>query len=223
MHANGKDHLNGNQTMIKSTSVWALLNTALLGSVGLLLGAGSLGAQQSTTRGFHVGAQLQGAAIEFQNGRRDAGGGLGAKAGYGFNRIVTVFVEIDAAAVNVENSPDLTGDWVLAHLDLGARFHFANALRRWVPYLEAAVGSRLVGVENGTSGGQTVRNTNFTGGAFTVGGGLNVYLSQTVALDFGLKISSGEFTKVDVGVVSVGGLDIDATSTRGGLGVVWWP
>lgn len=196
---------------------------AALFALAFLVCANPLFGQQSTTRGWNWGVQLQGAAIEFQNGRRDEGGGLGVKAGYGFNRIVTVFLAIDAAAVNVENSPDLTGDWALAHVDIGARFHFANALRRWVPYLEAAVGSRVVGVNEGTSNGQTVRDTSFNGGAFTIGGGLNIYMSQNLALDLGLKVSNGEFTQIDVGAVSVGGLDIDATSTRGGLGIVWWP
>ena len=34
----------------------------------------------------------------------------------------------------------------MAHADLGARFHFASTLRRWVPYLQAAVSGRGVTV-----------------------------------------------------------------------------
>lgn len=223
MHADKQNHLNRDGMMIKSAKVWALLRVgALLGAVGFA-GTTPLHAQQSTTRGFNLGVQLQGAAIVFQNDREDSGGGIGIRAGYGFNRIVTAFLEIDGAAIDVANSPDLTGDWAMAHVDIGARFHFANALRRWVPYLEAAFTSRVVGVNEGTANGNTVRDVSFNGGAFTGGGGLNIYLSRTVALDVNLKVSGGEFTNVNVGAVSVGGLDIDAASRRLGLGVVWWP
>lgn len=203
--------------MKKTLCLGAFLGAAMLVTASPVL------AQKSTTRGLNLGVQLQGSAIEFQNGRRDQGGGGGVKIGYGFNRTVTAFLEIDGAAIDVENSGDLTGDWAMAHVDLGARFHFANALRRWVPYLEAAIGSRVVGVKDGTSGGQTVTDTNFNGAAVTAGGGLNIYVSQSVALDLGLKLSFGEFTSIDVGAVSVSGLDIDATSSRLGLGLVWWP
>ncbi|MEN8374559.1 MAG: outer membrane beta-barrel protein [Gemmatimonadota bacterium] len=189
----------------------------------LMLAAGPLAAQQSTTRGFSLGVQLQGASLSVEDGDADNGGGLGLKLGYGINRIVTLYVALDGAQVTAENAPNLTGEWSMAHVDFGARFHFANSLRRWVPYLEAAIGSRVVGVDEAQVDGQDVPDTNFNGAAFTVGGGLSVYVKQSFALDAGLRVSGGEFTEVEVGQVSVGGLNIDATSTRLGVGVVWWP
>ncbi len=191
--------------------------------LGLFLVGAPIAAQQSTTRGFNLGVQLQGAALAVEGNDPDAGGGLGLKFGYGVNRTITLFAALDGAQVTAENSPNLTGEWTLGHFDLGARFHFANSLRRWVPYLEAAVGTRAVSVDKAEFNGNAVEKTSFNGGAFTLGGGLSVYLSQSVALDVGLKVSSGEFTKIDVGAVSVGGLDIDATSSRFGVGIVWWP
>ena len=176
-------------------------------------------AQVSTTRGWSFGAHLVGASLTVEDEDADGGGGLGLRAGYGFNRTVTAFLSVDGIAFDADNAPDeVQGDWTMAHVDLGARFHLANALRRWVPWLEAAVGARTVSLDS-----EEEEDVSFTGGSFTVGGGLDVYLRQTFALELGLRFTGGEFTDVEVGNVTVEGLDLDATSVRVGLGVTWWP
>ncbi|MBT8396243.1 MAG: hypothetical protein KJN92_04725, partial [Gemmatimonadetes bacterium] len=96
-------------------------------------------------------------------------------------------------------------------------------LRSWVPYLEVAIGGRGASVKDILVNGEDAADITFNGGAFSFGGGIYAYLRQTLALDAGLKISSGEFTEVDVGAISVNNLDIDATSTRFKIGIVWWP
>ena len=62
-----------------------------------------------------------------------------------------------------------------------------------------------------------------TNGAASFGGGIYAYFTRTFALDVGVKFSGGEFTEVDLGSVSLNDLDIDATSTRFKVGIVWWP
>src|SRR5262245_51690175 len=103
-------------------------------------------AQQSTTRGFTVGAHIQGGTLTLDDGDPDNGGGLGIRAGYGFNRRFTGYLEIDGVVFDVPN-PDYGGYWGLAHVDLGVRFNFANSLRRWVPFLEGAFGARALDVD----------------------------------------------------------------------------
>ena len=125
--------------------------------------------------------------------------------------------------VDVQEDDELAGSWTMGHVDLGARFHFANSLRSWVPYLEAAIGGRVVSVSDAEVGEENAGTVDFNGAAFTVGGGIAIHVKQTLAVDVGVKFSSGEFTQIDVGAISVGGLDIDAQSARFNVGLSWWP
>ncbi len=40
------------------------------------------------------------------------------------------------------------GDYILTHGEIGARYHFANPARRWIPYLDAGVGGRTATQED---------------------------------------------------------------------------
>jgi len=164
-----------------------------------------------------------GTSLTVENGDPASGGGLGLRVGYGFNRIVTGFVNLDGSQVDIKSGSTIVGQWDLAHAEVGARFHFANSLRRWVPYLEASAGARSVSVSDASVNGQAAGKVSFSGGALTLGGGLSAYITRKVALDASLKWTGGQFTKVDVGNVSLNNLDIDAASFRFGVGFVWWP
>jgi hypothetical protein len=182
-----------------------------------------LSAQESTTRGLTLGVHLSGSSLTVESGDPSNGGGAGIRVGYGINRIVTLFAQVDGSQVDVDDTDDLAGAWTMAHVDLGARFNFASTLRSWVPYLEAALTTRAVSVDNATVGQQAAGSISFSGAALTAGGGISLYLKQTLALDVGVKLTAGEFTQIDVGAISVGGLDIDAQSARFNVGLAWWP
>ena len=201
-----------------------LPSVAALTAASILVFATSVTAQVSTTRGLNVGFQLQGSTLSIESGDADTGGGAELRVGYGINRIVNLYVAVAGASVSALEASNVSGVWEMGHLDLGARFHLANALRSWVPYLDVAVSGRGVSVADATINGerQLGNSVEFSGGAFTLGGGLAVYLSEQFAFDFGLKVSSGEFTDIAVGNVTVGGLDIDATSSRISFGILWW-
>ena len=111
----------------------------------------------------------------------------------------------------------------MGHGDLGVRFHFANSLRSWVPYLQAALSGRVVGLENAVVNQQPATDVSFSGGALSLGGGFMFYFSQTLAADLQLMWSGGEFTTITVGNASVSGFNYDATSTRFNAGLAWWP
>ena len=180
-------------------------------------------AQESTTRGFTLGVHASGASLTVEDGDRNSAGGGGIRVGYGVNRRFTLFLQLDGAQFDVNESEQVEGQWTMGHVDLGARFHFANSLRSWVPYLQAAITPRVVEVADALVDGSESPDISFNGGAFSVGGGLMVYFTETLALDVQLTWSGGEFTEIDVGAVSVGSLDIDAQSTRFSVGVAWWP
>ena len=200
--------------------------TMALATVLALWPATAATAQSSTTRGFNAAFHLQGAALAVEGGEADTGGGAGFRVGYGVNRTVTFFLGVDGASISALNVTNVSGIWEMAHVDLGARFHFANTLRRWVPYLEVALTGRAARVGDAIVDGERApvgENVSFNGGALTLGGGIAVYFSEQFALDVGLDVSSGQFTNVSVGAVTVGGLDVDATSSRFGVGFTYWP
>jgi opacity protein-like surface antigen len=189
--------------------------------VWLALPGPPLTAQQSTTRGFNLGAHFQAASYTIERQDPEQAGGFGVRVGYGFNRIVTAYLGIDGAKVELTD-PTVTGDWQLAHVDLGVRFHFANSLRRWVPYLDAALGGRAVTVKDAIVNGNSSADVSLNGAAFSLGGGLYVFFNESLALDLGVKASSGEFNTLEVGALSLSNLDLDVKSTRVNLGIAWW-
>ena len=191
--------------------------------VAALLFVTSVHAQESTTRGFTLGVHASGASLTVENGDTNAAGGGGIRVGYGLNRIVTLFAQFDGGQFDVSESDGIGGQWTMGHADLGARFHFANSLRSWVPYLQAAFSGRAVDVTDAVVDGTGSPDISFSGGALTLGGGLMAYFTETLALDVQLSWSGGEFTQVDIESISVGSLDIDAESSRFSVGIAWWP
>jgi len=201
----------------------AFLPVAASGFLALLALACPLDAQESTTRGFVLGLHGSGGSLSVEEGdRADAGGG-GLFVGYGFNRRFTLFAQFDGARFDEQSTGDVEGDWTLAHLDVGVRFNFANSLRSWIPFVQAAVGRRSVNVNDPVVDGSAEEEVDFSGTSLTLGGGVAYYLSPSWSLEVGLHLTGGEFTTLRVNNVSVSGFDEDATSTRLNFGVRWWP
>jgi hypothetical protein len=201
-------------------SVLTFLASAALAT---LLGAEPACAQQSTTRGFNLGAHLGGSSLKVEDGdTRDDGAGGGIHVGYGFNRVIMLFLQIDGAGFMLDEGT-IQGEWTMAHVDLGARFHFASSLRRWVPYLQGSLTGRGVAVQDPVVENDEVEEVGFAGGGFSGGGGLLFYLKETLALEAQLMVTGGEFNEFKINNVTVSGLEIDATSSRFNLGVSWWP
>jgi hypothetical protein len=204
--------------MLRSTTT----SFSLVLTLGTLLaGAMPVQAQESTTRGFNAGLHISGASLDVEGDRHNAGG-AGLILGYGFNRIIQLFVQLDAAEFDVDDA-EVEGQWAMGHADLGLRFHFANSLRTWVPYLQAALSGRAVGVEDAVVEGTPETDVGFFGSAFTFGGGIMFYFNQTLAADLQLAWSGGEFTEIEVNDVTVSGIEIEAQSTRFNVGISWWP
>jgi hypothetical protein len=179
-------------------------------------------AQRSTTRGFTLGAHLQGASLSLDGGDADNGGGFGIRGGYGFNRRFTGYLEIDGVVFDTPN-PDYGGYWGLAHVDLGVRFNFANSLRRWVPFLEGAIGAQAVNVDRATVDGEVIEDLHFDGGAASLGGGVAFFATERLAIEALLKLSGGRFDRITMGSVTRSDLDVEASSSRLKIGIAWWP
>jgi Outer membrane protein beta-barrel domain len=180
--------------------------------------------QQSTTRGFNLGIHAIGASLQPKDGDRSNAGGAGLFFGYGFNRNLELFVQLDGVQFDVQNT-EVDGTWTMGHADLGLRYNFANSLRSWVPYVEAAITGRAVSVKDAVVNQVTQsQEVSFVGGAFTLGGGVVFYFNQKLALDLQLAWSGGKFTKVDIGSATFDLTDpLDAQSSRFDVGLSWWP
>jgi hypothetical protein len=203
-------------------SLIAFASIALAASAAFVVPGQAL-AQRSTTRGLNVGAHLSGASLKVEDGDpRDDGAGGGIHIGYGINRTVELFLQLDGAGFMLD-AGTIQGEWTMAHADLGARFHFASTLRRWVPYLQVALTGRGVTVKDAEIENQPRNDVAFGGGGFSGGGGLLFYLTETLALDAELMLTAGQFTEIKVDNVTISGLEIDATSSRFSLGLSWWP
>jgi hypothetical protein len=195
---------------------------ALLAAIAVGTATAPAFAQRSTTRGFTLGVHLQAASLTVEDDDPAGGGGAGLRAGYGFNRNFTGYIEADGITFDVDN-PDFGGEWTMGHLDLGLRYNFANSLNRWIPFLEAAVGGRAVRLENATVDGDSAGELNFSGGALSIGGGIGFFATEKLAIETLVKFSGGTFEQIEVGNVAVNNLDIEASSFRFKLGVAWWP
>jgi hypothetical protein len=180
-------------------------------------------AQASTTEGFNLGIHASGASLVVESGERNNAGGGGLWVGYGFNPTVEVFFQGDGAQFDVQDA-SVEGTWTLAHADLGVRFHFANAVRSWVPYLQAAITGRVVEVEDGILNSNAQSETiSLLGGGLTLGGGVVFHFNESLGLDLQLLWTGGTFTELEVGSVTLSDLDIEAQSSRFNIGLSWWP
>ena len=154
---------------------------------------------------------------------------MGARVGYGLNRIVTLYLAAYEADVDVQEF-DAFDKVTFGHLEVGVRLHLANSRRRWIPYGDIAFTSWPVSdvLKNGER-----TTTDFTGRpTLSLGGGLAIYLSEAWALDVNFKRGrNGGFKDVEIGNISAGGseqhshtfLSIEAASARLTVGVSWWP
>lgn len=178
---------------------------------------------QSTTRGFTIGLHASGASLSVENQDRSNAGGGGLFVGVGVNRKVTIFTQIDGSEFDNQSGGDIEGKWTMGHFDLGVRFNFANSLRSYVPFLQGALGYRAVSVTDPVFNNNPVEEVTFSGAGVTLGGGVDIYLSESWAIDLQLLWTGGEFTTLRVDNVSVSGLNFEAQSSRFNVGVMWWP
>ena len=193
---------------------------------GALLSAGGASAQASDNSGFMLNVHAAGSALTPVGNDTEAetGGGLGVAIGYGFNDRITLYFNLDAAAVeydeDVTDAPDDT--YTLATGDLGVRVNFGHTGLKLRPYINAAI-SGIAAAEEYEFADEDVDQV-VSGGGLTIGGDIQYFFSPKLALDLGLQATQGAFTQVTIDDEDE---DLDEgvafTTSRVQLGVTWHP
>jgi opacity protein-like surface antigen len=164
------------------------------------------------TSGFVLGAYLNGTAASFEGEEQmDSGGGLTLRLGYGPSSALSVFLAGTGASME-------SGDYTMAHVDLGARYLLRTARLR--PYVEGGVSAQNMKAD---LFGYTVE---VRGGGPTLGGGLEYSFGRSAALDVGMSYTFGRFTRgrvVGEPWEKLEGESFSATSARFDIGMVWRP
>lgn len=198
-------------------------NIVLSGLVaGAALTAGGLQAQ-SNTSGFMLNLHVAGASLggTVEDSDPESGGGLGAAIGYGFNDRVTLYLNVDAAAMEYLDGEDEDlddGKYALATADIGVRFNFGGYEDRLRPYLNTGFAGVVIGDEADGSEFTT------SGGGLTLGGGLQYFFLPSLAFDGAIQFTTGSFTMAEFdGEEEDFDTGVGFNHGRVQLGVTWHP
>lgn len=174
-------------------------------------------AAQHTGFSLGVGVQHTSQTVAFgdfaDEDEEVSGVGLGLTAAYGFSNLISAFLTLDGSSVSSDDADD--GDGTLAHADLGVRFHF-RAQPQLFPYVQAALSGIAI------SGDDEGSEITFSGGGFTLGGGVKYFLSPRLALDGTLAYSGGQYTQVEVDGETFDDFEFDASSLRIRAGIEYY-
>ena len=179
---------------------------------------------QAPTEGFFVGPRVLSAGVATDGSdNADGGGGLGLRIGYGVTKTVTVFAALEGASIEPGDDGVFQNrePYALGSFDLGAQFNLLPS-SPVNPFLRVAL--------NGTSarynveGLSTEDDPEVRGGGLTLGGGTDIRLSRTLALELALDVAGGTIQELEVGNITIAGNGEDTYATaRLGLGLVWRP
>lgn len=177
-------------------------------------------AQQSNTAGLNLGLFLNGTAAQVEDSdENDTGGGLSLHLGYGFSQSFQLFARASASAIESEGFED--DQFALAHFDVGGRFSFGSTAIALRPYVQAAFSGRAASFDLGSEGQLDVR-----GSGLSAGGGLEYFVSPSLAIEGGLSFTFGEFNegRLDEGEwLDLDDAAFEMNTTRVDLGISWHP
>jgi hypothetical protein len=204
--------------------VYLLLLVSALASAARTQGqAAPAGAARSSTSRFFATFLVNNSALTVEGDKTaEVGNGVTLGIGYGFTSRFALFVEGVGATIHGGGE-----SYVLSHFDVGARYHFTRSERAFVPYVEGALSERMASITDMTvqdsNGATYLGDMDVSGTGFTIGGGVLYFMNPKWALNANLKWTTGEFSTVKFGSISISGLEMDARSTRMNLGLSWFP
>jgi hypothetical protein len=200
-----------------STRLPVAIGTTRAAAAALLLvvAAPALAAAQDGTErtaGFQLAAYVSGTGAMYEGAdEADSGAGLTVRLGYGFTGRIAAYASASGASME-------SGDYTLAHADLGARFLLTD--RRLRPYVQAALSGRAASIR--------IFDEVFEmrGVGPTVGGGFEYGVGRSAALDVGMSYTFGKFTETRFGGGPWEKIGSDApgsSTVRLDVGMMWRP
>jgi hypothetical protein len=152
-----------------------------------------------------------------------SGLGAGVEVGYRITPRLLAYAGVDIAKQGI-NEVGLDGDFGLTHIEAGARLSFPITGSRLMPYVGGWVGRRSLTTtvddfETGASSDLSL--SGFGGGA---SGGVQYFVSPSLALDGGASLGIGKMGNVKVdGRKEDWGTPNNTTTTRLRFGASWYP
>jgi Outer membrane protein beta-barrel domain len=152
-----------------------------------------------------------------------SGLGAGVELGYLITPRLMAYAGVDIAKQGI-NEFGLDGSFGLTHIEAGARLNFPIARSRALPYVGAWVGRRSLtttarDIETGFSS-----DLSLSGLGAGATGGVQFFVSPSLALDGGVSLGFGKMGNVKVdGQKEDWGTPNNTTTTRIRFGANWYP
>jgi hypothetical protein len=178
---------------------------------------------RTNTSGLMLGLSFDASRIRSDdlNSTAESGPGVAALLGWGVTKNFAFILDASGARIS-----SLDGDYDLAHVDIGGRWHFVNR-SAFVPFVEVGYAGRAAtkqgAILSDGQGNTYTGDLSILGGGVSLGGGLEYFVTPGIALGGAFKWTSGQFTQVRFDNVTVDGLELDATSARFNMGFTWYP
>lgn len=172
----------------------------------------------------HSSAAL-GTSVGDAFGSIDTHSGLGAglEVGYRITPRLLAYAGVDIAKQGI-NEMGLDGDFGLTHIEAGARLSFPITGSKLMPYVGGWVGRRSLTthVDDFETGISSDLSMSGLGGG--VSGGMQYFVSPSLALDGGVSLGIGKMGNVKVdGHKEDWGTPNNTTTTRIRFGANWYP
>jgi hypothetical protein len=128
--------------------------------------------------------------------RTKLGEGAGIMIGVGVTPMLMVFTSLDLAKQQ-SDAADYEGSFGLAHFEIGARINVPVESSSTVPYLSASVGRRAVGARVQYVPDNEDVDLTLSGRMYSLGAGIQHFLSPHMTLDAGAEYGFGKFDHYD--------------------------
>jgi len=152
-----------------------------------------------------------------------SGLGAGVEVGYRVTPRLLAYAGVDIAKQGIDEA-GLDGDFGLTHIEAGARFSFPITGSKLMPYVGGWVGRRSLTTtmddfETGASS-----DLSLSGLGAGASGGVQFFVSPSLALDGGVSLGIGKMGNVKVdGHKEDWGTPDNTTTTRLRFGANWYP
>jgi len=180
--------------------------------------------RRTNTNGFIVGLAFDASSIRSDglNNTTETGPGVAGLLGWGVTKNFALILDMSGAQIS-----SVSGNYNLGHADVGARFHFVNRTA-FVPFVDVGYAGRMVMMRDvtltDTQGNVSTGTLSYMGGGVAAGGGLEYFVTPSIAFGGSYKWTSGKFSQVRFENTTVDGLPKpDATSSRFNMGFTWYP